>query len=151
MRPAPCSQAPLPERLREQAGAVYKYDVSIPLAELYALVEVMRTRLEPHGGLVTGFGHLGDGNLHLNVCTPGRFETDAAVLGVIEPYVYEWVAARRGSISAEHGIGTMKRDVLPLSKPPAAIALMGGLKALLDPHGILNPAKVLPAATADPS
>ena len=62
-----------------KAGCVYKYDVSIPLAELYSLCEVMRARLAPLGALVTGFGHLGDGNLHLNIYTPGRFEEEPAV------------------------------------------------------------------------
>jgi D-2-hydroxyglutarate dehydrogenase len=87
---------------------------------------------------------LGDGNLHLNVTTPGRFEVDAAVLGAIEPFVYEWVAERRGSISAEHGIGAMKPGVLHLAKSAPMIRMMRGVKALLDPHGILNPGKVLP-------
>ena len=129
-----------------RAGAVYKYDVSIPLHELYDLVEDTRARLAPLGAEVTGFGHLGDGNLHLNVYTPGVFEQRADVLGAIEPFVYEWIAARRGSISAEHGIGVMKPNYLHMSKAPPMIELMRGVKALLDPHNILNPGKVLPPA-----
>ena len=125
-------------------GAVYKYDVSIPLAELYTLCEVMRARLEAHGALVTGFGHLGDGNLHLNIYTPGRFNKDPAVLAAIEPFVYEWIAERRGSISAEHGLGVMKPAFLRMSKSESMIELMRGIKGLLDPNGILNPYKVLP-------
>lgn len=125
-------------------GAVYKYDVSIPLAELYTLCEVMRARLEAHGALVTGFGHLGDGNLHLNIYTPGRFDKDPAVLAAIEPFVYEWIAERRGSISAEHGLGVMKPAFLRMSKSESMIELMRGIKGLLDPNGILNPYKVLP-------
>ena len=105
----------------------------------------MRARLAPLGAVTAAFGHLGDGNLHLNVTTPGRYEPDERVLRAIEPYVYEWVAERRGSISAEHGVGQMKRHVLHLSRPPPAIELMRGLKGLLDPNGILNPGKVLPA------
>ena len=127
-----------------RGGAVYKYDVSLPLAELYELVEETRARLAPLGAETAAFGHLGDGNLHLNVHTPGRYAEDAAVLGAIEPFVYEWTSARRGSVSAEHGIGAMKPGVLHLSKPPPAVALMHGLKRLLDPNGILNPGKVLP-------
>ena len=127
-----------------KSGAVYKYDVSIPLAELYSLCEVMRSRLEPVGALVTGFGHLGDGNLHLNIYTPGVFEKLTAVHEAIEPFVYEWIAERRGSISAEHGIGVMKPAFLSMSKSEPMIQVMHGLKGLLDPNGILNPHKVLP-------
>eukprot|EP00966_Prymnesium_polylepis_P247421 5721021-Prymnesium_polylepis.1 len=106
----------------------------------------MRHRLEPLGALVSGFGHLGDGNLHLNIYTPGDFDKRADVLGAIEPHVYEWIKARRGSISAEHGIGVMKPQFLHMSKPPPMIELMHGIKGLLDPNGILNPNKVLPRA-----
>ena len=127
-----------------KTGAVYKYDVSIPLDQLYHLVEEMRLRLEPLGAQVTGFGHLGDGNLHLNIVTPGRFEKEDAVMNAIEPYVFEWIRDRRGSISAEHGVGVMKPAFLHMSKTPELIRLMGGIKNLLDPKGILNPHKVLP-------
>ena len=128
-------------------GRVYKYDVSLPLAMLYELVEEMRARMTPLGATTAAFGHLGDGNLHLNVTTPGRFEREPAVLDAIEPFVYEWVAARRGSISAEHGIGSMKPHVLHLAKSGPMIEVMRGLKTLLDPNGILNPGKVLPPAS----
>jgi FAD/FMN-containing dehydrogenase len=126
-----------------QAGAVYKYDVSLPLAQLYELVEVMRARLEGEA-LVTGFGHLGDGNLHLNICTPGDFEKTPEMIRAIEPYVYEWIAEQRGSISAEHGLGSMKPQFLHLAKPEPLIELMRGIKEQFDPNGILNPGKVLP-------
>ena len=63
---------------------------------------------------------------------------------VLEPFVYEWTAARRGSVSAEHGVGAMKPAELRHSKPPEAVALMRGIKRLMDPNGILNPYKVLP-------
>merc|ERR1719387_857842 len=126
------------------AGAVYKYDVSVELPQLYTLVEEMRARVAPVGARVAGFGHLGDGNLHLNVYTPGVFRKETRVLSAIEPHVYDWLAARRGSISAEHGIGAMKPHVLPNVKPPPVLGLMQGIKELLDPRGILNPGKVLP-------
>ena len=114
------------------------------ISQLYDLVEETRARMAPHGALVSGFGHLGDGNLHLNVCTPGAFDADAAVAAAIEPWVFEYIAERRGSISAEHGVGVMKPHVLHLSKRPPVIGVMHALKRLLDPHGILNPGKVLP-------
>lgn len=127
-----------------RSGAVYKYDLSMRLAEMYELVEVVRTRVEPWGARVSGFGHLGDGNLHLNVYTPGVFERNAAMVEAIEPYIYGWVRERRGSISAEHGIGVMKAPYLHMSKSQSMIDLMRGIKKLVDPNGILNPSKVLP-------
>lgn len=88
-----------------------------------------------------GYGHLGDSNLHLNVTNlSGR---DDRLLDALEPWVFEWVAQRKGSISAEHGIGQCKPHYLHYSKPPSAVALMKKLKATLDPRGILNPYKVL--------
>lgn len=84
----------------------------------------------------------GDGNLHLNV-TAEAFS--APLLGDLEPYVYEWTAGQRGSVSAEHGVGFKKRGALGYSKPPEALRLMQQLKTLLDPKGILNPYKTLPA------
>ena len=88
-----------------------------------------------------GYGHVGDGNLHLNMTT----ETyDKDVLNKIEPFVYEWTSKRNGSISAEHGLGFKKRNYMHFSKPEAAIHLMKQLKPIFDPKGILNPYKVIP-------
>jgi FAD/FMN-containing dehydrogenase len=91
------------------------------------------------------FGHLGDGNVHFNVSQP--VGADAAqflahwdeINGAINKIVLKY----NGSISAEHGIGKLKRDLLPKVKDPAALDLMRGLKRMLDPNGILNPGKVL--------
>lgn len=80
--------------------------------------------------------------MHLNV-TSEAFSR--SLLDALEPYVYEWTARQRGSVSAEHGLGFKKKDALHYSKPPAALRLMQQLKALLDPKGILNPYKTLPA------
>ncbi|XP_015443341.1 D-2-hydroxyglutarate dehydrogenase, mitochondrial [Pteropus alecto] len=135
----------LRERITEalsRDGYVYKYDISLPVERLYDLVPDLRARLGPRAKHVVGYGHLGDGNLHLNV-TAEAFS--AALLGELEPYVYEWTAGQRGSVSAEHGVGFKKRDVLGYSKPPEALHLMRQLKTLLDPKGILNPYKTLPA------
>lgn len=126
-------------------GAVYKYDVSIPHADMYALVEDVRHHLR--GAVaperIAGYGHVGDANLHLNILTEAFTEE---MTERIEPFVYEWIAGRGGSVSAEHGIGYMKPHKLHYSKSPCAIALMRQLKEALDPAGILNPYKVLPPA-----
>ncbi|RKP12922.1 hypothetical protein BJ684DRAFT_20563 [Piptocephalis cylindrospora] len=130
-----------------KAGAVYKYDVSMPQSVLYQLVEDMREHMRSKGALgskvtdVIGYGHVGDGNLHLNISAPKY--TDE-VQSLIEPFVYEWIQGHRGSISAEHGLGVMKGAVLPYSKSPEMIGYMRKIKEAFDPKGILNPYKYLP-------
>ncbi|XP_076150555.1 D-2-hydroxyglutarate dehydrogenase, mitochondrial isoform X1 [Alosa pseudoharengus] len=122
-------------------GFTYKYDISLPVEKIYQLVTDMREHLGDRAKNVVGYGHVGDGNLHLNITSPTK---DPALLAAIEPYVYEWTSGVRGSVSAEHGLGLKKRNYIYYSKPPEAVALMGNIKAMLDPRGILNPYKTLP-------
>ncbi|XP_041827126.1 D-2-hydroxyglutarate dehydrogenase, mitochondrial isoform X3 [Melanotaenia boesemani] len=122
-------------------GFTYKYDISLPVERIYQLVTDMRQHLGNRAKSVVGYGHVGDGNLHLNITTPAK---DPAVLAAIEPFVFEWTANFQGSISAEHGLGLKKRNYIYYSKPSQAVALMGNIKAMLDPKGILNPYKTLP-------
>lgn len=129
----------IPEALMK-AGAVYKYDLSLPVEKMYDLVKEMRVRLGSSANVV-GYGHLGDGNLHLNISLP---QYDDAVFAQIEPYVYEWTSKHRGSISAEHGLGLMKANKIYYSKSPETVHLMASIKKLVDPNAILNPYKVLP-------
>ena len=91
------------------------------------------------------FGHLGDGNLHYNVA-PGSAMSEAELLALqpeIHGLVHDRVHAYEGSISAEHGVGQLKRDYLPRYKDPVELALMRKIKAALDPDGLMNPGKVL--------
>lgn len=121
-------------------GGTYKYDVSITLAELYLLVEETRERLtsaglvgddDSHPALgVVGYGHMGDSNLHLNI--PVRRYTKE-VEKALEPYVYEWLQKRNGSISAEHGLGIAKKAFVGYSRDETMIKLMGQIKKLYDP------------------
>ncbi|XP_062988347.1 D-2-hydroxyglutarate dehydrogenase, mitochondrial isoform X2 [Elgaria multicarinata webbii] len=134
----------LRERITEALscdGFVYKYDISLPVERLYELVADMRARLGKSAKNVVGYGHLGDGNLHLNVTAESYSHS---LLEAIEPYVYEWTSQHRGSISAEHGLGFKKKDYIHYSKPREAVFLMQQFKAMLDPKGILNPYKTLP-------
>ncbi|KAI9911723.1 hypothetical protein PsorP6_008807 [Peronosclerospora sorghi] len=124
-------------------GYVYKYDISLPISQYYQIVEEVREIMEPLGAEVVGFGHMGDCNLHLNIST---LEYDEKVLSALEPYVFEWTSKYRGSISSEHGIGSHKPSYLHLSKSDNSIQLMKQLKCVMDPKGILNPYKVIPAA-----
>ena len=100
----------------------------------------MRARL---GGaaLTVGYGHVGDGNLHLNISAK---EYSDELFRQIEPFVYEWTAEHNGSVSAEHGVGLMKVGALRYTKSEAAVSAMRAIKQTLDPRGILNPYKVLP-------
>ncbi|KAF0727352.1 hypothetical protein Ae201684_014611 [Aphanomyces euteiches] len=129
-----------------QRGYVYKYDVSIPIDDYYKIVEDTRERLAKHDAIVVGYGHLGDCNMHLNIST---LAYDDGVMKDLEPYVFEWTAERRGSISAEHGIGTHKPEFLHLSKSLPAIDMMRSIKQTLDPNGILNPYKASHDACPD--
>uniref|UniRef100_K3WIE6 FAD-binding PCMH-type domain-containing protein n=1 Tax=Globisporangium ultimum (strain ATCC 200006 / CBS 805.95 / DAOM BR144) TaxID=431595 RepID=K3WIE6_GLOUD len=122
-------------------GYVYKYDLSLPISQYYQIVEETREKLAPLGAEVVCFGHLGDCNLHLNISTLAYNEK---VFNEIEPFVFEFTSKYRGSISAEHGIGTHKPSYLHLSKSANAIKLMKQMKTMMDPKGILNPYKVLP-------
>ncbi|KAJ8357012.1 hypothetical protein SKAU_G00198060 [Synaphobranchus kaupii] len=130
----------IPEALRHD-GYNYKYDISLPVEKIYQLVTDMREHLGDRAKNVIGYGHIGDGNVHLNVTSPTK---DPALLAAIEPFVYEWTARFRGSISAEHGLGLKKKNYIHFSKPPEAVAIMGNIKSMLDPRGILNPYKTLP-------
>jgi D-lactate dehydrogenase (cytochrome) len=91
------------------------------------------------------FGHLGDGNIHYNVSQPIGADKAAflARWHEVNAVVFAIVLRMGGSISAEHGIGVLKRDELPAVKDPVAMDVMRALKAMLDPLGIMNPGKVL--------
>jgi len=135
------SESQIPE------GGSIKHDISVPVDRVPAfLAEADRAVLaiEP-GSRICAFGHLGDGNIHYNISQP--VGADKAVFltltEVITPAVHKIVRAYGGSISAEHGIGQMKRDELAEVKPPVALDLMRRIKKDLDPKGIMNPGKVI--------
>jgi len=131
-------------------GAVYKYDISVPVRQFYQFVEEMRERLRGEEARlrlgVVGYGHLGDSNLHLNVWNEGGW--DRRLFDLIEPWLFERVKASRGSVSAEHGLGQTKAKYIGYSKSEEAVELMRAMKRLMDPKGILNPYKMLPAVGA---
>ncbi|KZO93470.1 FAD-binding domain-containing protein [Calocera viscosa TUFC12733] len=127
-----------------KAGKVYKYDVSVPIQEWENVLETLRARAEEKsGGLierVVGFGHIGDGNLHINVVC-SRY--DKQIEQLLEPFMFELVASKKGSISAEHGLGVQKAKYIHYSKTPLEIELMRTIKNAFDPKGIMNPGKVV--------
>lgn len=128
-------------------GGSIKHDVSVPVARVPAFIAQANEavlKLVP-GCRPVPFGHLGDGNIHYNVSQPIGADKAAFLdrWDEVNTLVHGIVAQHGGSISAEHGIGRMKRDLLPGVKDPVELALMRQIKALLDPTGILNPGKVL--------
>jgi FAD/FMN-containing dehydrogenase len=133
--------------VQRHIGASIKHDVSVPVAAIPAFIEETNaavTKLIP-GSRLLPFGHVGDGNIHYNVTQPEGADKEKflARWDEVNAVVFAVVKKFGGSISAEHGVGVMKRDILPRYKDPVALELMRGLKRMLDPNGILNPGKVL--------
>lgn len=117
-------------------------DVSLPVARMadYADDVTAEVLAQFPGAHVSFFGHVGDSNLHVAIAVP---DPDHQKEQAVDRIAYDAVRARGGSISAEHGIGTLKRDWLGHSRSPAELAAMRAIKAALDPKGILNPGKVI--------
>jgi FAD/FMN-containing dehydrogenase len=133
--------------VQRHAGGSIKEDISVPVAAVPAFIREANAAV---AALIPGcrplpFGHLGDGNIHYNVSQPiGADKAEfLARWGDVNEVVFAVVKKYGGSVSAEHGIGLLKRDLLPSVKDPVALDLMRSLKRMLDPKGILNPGKVL--------
>lgn len=132
------------EALR-QYDPLFLYDISLPIRDMLAYAEEVRTSLKKQWPQSHFFalGHIGDGNLHFFV-TPGVAATDPAALHAMsDELVYRPLARLGGAVSAEHGIGLEKKRWLGISRSPAEIELMRTLKRALDPKNILNPGKVV--------
>ena len=135
---------PLAEK---ESGKSIKHDVSIPVSRMAEFVVGTNAALQAAfpGIRHVIFGHLGDGNLHYNVARGADWAEGQLLARQDDVYalVHQRVHAVGGSISAEHGVGQLKRDALPQFKDPVEMALMHRIKAALDPQGIMNPGKVL--------
>ena len=133
--------------VQRQIGASIKHDVSVPVAAVPAFIAEANAavvKLIP-GSRPLPFGHVGDGNIHYNVTQPEDADKEKflARWDEVNAVVFAVVKKHGGSISAEHGVGIMKRDILPQYKDAVALELMRALKKTLDPNNILNPGKVL--------
>jgi FAD/FMN-containing dehydrogenase len=129
------------------AGKNIKHDISVPISRIADFIEQTDARLAQAfpGCQVVCFGHLGDGNLHYNIAPADGVAHDDFLehQGAINRIVHDSAQAFDGSISAEHGIGALKRDELARYKSPVELNMMRAIKAALDPLGIMNPGKIL--------
>ena len=131
-----------------EEGLNIKHDISVPVSRIPEFVRSTDALLKQAlpGVRLVNFGHLGDGNLHYNVQAPAG--VDAAVFmrereDVVNTLVFDAVQRFGGSISAEHGVGTLKVSKLEQHKSPVALSLMRSIKTALDPHNLMNPGKLL--------
>ena len=137
----------IPEAAKGEPGMLYRHDIAVGVSAIPAFIDEARDALEARfpGARLICFGHLGDGNLHYNVFIPGRARADAAAREAhdVTDLVYDIVQRYGGSFSAEHGIGLAKVAELQRYKNPVELELMRSIKRTLDPHGLMNPGKVL--------
>jgi len=131
-----------------EEGLNIKHDISIAVSRIPEFVATTDALLEAAipGVRLVNFGHLGDGNLHYNVQAPA--EGDGKVFlrdreADVNTIVYDSVARFDGSISAEHGVGSLKLDKLEHHKSPVALGMMRAIKQALDPYGVMNPGRVV--------
>ena len=135
-----------------EEGLNIKHDIALPVSRIPAFVASTDAALEQAfpGARLVNFGHLGDGNLHYNVQVPvggSPAEFLARHEHAVNTLVYDAVQAHGGSISAEHGIGALKRDELAQRKSPVALTLMRSIKQALDPGQRMNPGRMLDTAS----
>lgn len=128
-------------------GVSFAHDISVPIEKIPELIKTGEKRVKkilPDIRMVA-FGHMGDGNIHFNFSQPEAMdrETFLPFRPAVNKEVFDLVLKLGGSISAEHGIGALKRDLMAKTKSPVEMALMRAIKNALDPKGIMNPGKVV--------
>ena len=137
----------LMSEVQKHEGGSIKHDVAVPVARVPELITRANQLVELMipGARPVPFGHFGDGNIHYNVSQPPSMDRTIFLSHweTLNAAVHEIVLDLGGSISAEHGIGRLKRDLLPHAKQPLELELMRRIKAAFDPNGILNPGKLL--------
>ena len=140
----------IPEASRAEGPAV-QHDISVPVAAMprFLVEDAAKVEARFPGTHAAGFGHLGDGNVHFHVRVPDEADRDAWYDGpghVISEYVHDLVVAAGGSISAEHGIGQLKRDELARLSSPARMTALRAIKRAFDPDELMNPGKLVTLA-----
>ena len=122
-------------------GLVLKYDLSLDISKFQELVDTCREKAGPLARTVTGYGHIGAGNIHLNVVCADNSKTKE-LADAVEGWILDYVTGLRGSISAEHGLGVHKAQYLKKQKGPEVLEALVNVKNLFDPNNIMNPNKV---------
>ena len=132
---------------QQRAGKNIKHDISVPISRIADFVEQTNAEITAKfpGVRMIVFGHLGDGNLHYNVSPPkGTLGEDFGVIeALVNQVAHDAVNAFGGSVSAEHGLGVLRRSEAARFKSPVELAMMRAIKHALDPQGIMNPGKSL--------
>jgi FAD/FMN-containing dehydrogenase len=135
------TEAQKPERI------TVKHDIAVPVSRVPDFIEQAGARLSERfpGIRIVAFGHVGDGNIHYNTSNPDATATRerSAYAPEVNRIVYDVVSALEGSISAEHGLGQLKREEITHYKSAIELDLMRAIKRTLDPEGLMNPGKVL--------
>jgi FAD/FMN-containing dehydrogenase len=131
-----------------QEGLNIKHDISIAVSRIPEFVRLTDAQLQQAypGARLVNYGHLGDGNLHYNVQAPAGADAEAFLRedeADVNAVVYDMVERFNGSISAEHGVGSLKREKLEQHKSPVAVGMMRAIKQALDPQNTMNPGRVL--------
>jgi FAD/FMN-containing dehydrogenase len=136
------------------SGPALQHDISVPVAAMpdFMIDGAKAVEARFPGVSAGAFGHLGDGNVHFHVRAPDGSAPDwaRANSGVISPFVHDLVVAAGGSISAEHGIGQMKRDELARLSSPARMHALAAIKRAFDPGNLFNPGKLVSLAPERP-
>ncbi len=126
-------------------GDYREFDVSVPRTRIPAALHAIDEEAEPFGVRVLSYGHAGDGNLHVNVLRDDlSVERWQEVLAALGPAVVRRIVALGGTLTGEHGVGLVQRELVPLQLGPAELALNRAVKQVFDPQGILNPGKIFP-------
>jgi FAD/FMN-containing dehydrogenase len=143
-------------RCREQISETisewtpYKNDISVSVSAVPAFLKAISdvVQKEYPDLEIIWFGHIGDGNLHLNILKPDTLSTDdfKARCDNVSPLIFEVVRLHGGSISAEHGVGLLKKTYLHYTRSESEVTIMRGIKATMDPDGIMNPGKIFDLA-----
>ncbi len=137
----------MPEAQKREGGSV-KHDIAVPVSKAAQFIAEAGAAVVGFlpGARIFSYGHLGDGNIHYNIMQPPDMDKQDFLdrSEEMNAIVFDVVLKLGGSISAEHGIGRLRRAYMTRIKPPVELQMMRDLKRMLDPHGILNPGKVLP-------
>lgn len=124
-------------------GKILKYDLSLRFDLFEDIINIVQNKFHDKINMITGYGHIGDGNIHLQVIFKDGEDVEDELIKKINNFIYNYIRNIKGSISAEHGIGLLKNDYLGIQKNEIYLKYAEGIKKLFDPNNILNPGKTI--------